>query len=370
MQHLFDKIIEPTLLLDESRCRRNIERMSNKAKANRIPLRPHFKTHQSHEVGRWFKDYGIDRIAVSSLRMAAYFAETDWQDITVAFPTNVREMGRINEIAGKTQLNLLVEELDTVHYLEKELSSRAGIFIKADTGYHRTGLGPEEFETIDQILEYSSKASKLELKGFLAHAGHSYGAQGQEDITRIHQSSLETFQLYHERYDSQYPHLIYSAGDTPTCSVMDTFPGLSEMRPGNFVFYDLSQWDIGSCKLEDVAVAMACPVVAKHPSRSEIVVYGGGVHFSKDRRSHPNGAIYYGMLVNGENGTWRTHPKNAYLKSLSQEHGIVAADEALLRKTRVGDVLLFLPIHSCMTANLMKRYLTLGGDWLSMMSYP
>jgi D-serine deaminase-like pyridoxal phosphate-dependent protein len=370
MEDLLHSIIEPTLLLDEARCRRNIERMAQKAKANQIPLRPHFKTHQSHTVGDWFRDYGIDRIAASSLRMAHYFAEDGWRDITNAFPTNIREISRINEVASKTQLNLLVEDLGTVQFLEKELHQEVGIFIKADTGYHRTGLGPEDFDLVDQLLAFTGQASKLELKGFLAHAGHSYGAHGHEDIARVHHSSLDTFQLFHDRYDSQYPELTYSAGDTPTCSAMDTFPGLSEMRPGNFVFYDLSQWDIGSCELEDIAVAMACPVVAKHPARNEIVVYGGGVHFSKDRRPHPNGPVYYGMLVNWENGNWVTHPENAYLKSLSQEHGIVAADPSLLEKTKVGDILCFLPIHSCMTADLMKRYWTLDGKRLDMMAYP
>jgi D-serine deaminase-like pyridoxal phosphate-dependent protein len=370
MEDLLQSIIEPTLLLDEARCRRNIERMAQKAKANHIPLRPHFKTHQSHAVGEWFRDYGVDRIAVSSLRMADYFARAGWEDITNAFPTNIREINRINEITSKTQLNLLVENLTAVQFLEKELKHPVGIFIKADTGYHRTGLGPEDFDLIDQLLAFTSQASKLDLKGFLAHAGHSYGAQGQADIAQVHQSSLDTFQLFHDRYDSQYPDLIYSAGDTPTCSAMDTFPGLSEMRPGNFVFYDLSQWDIGSCALEDIAVAMACPVVAKHPARKEMVVYGGGVHFSKDRRPHPNGPIYYGMQVHWENGNWATHPDNACLKSLSQEHGIVAADTTLLEKTKVGDILCFLPIHSCMTANLMKRYLTLDGEWMDMMAYP
>ncbi len=370
MQNTLNSIIEPTLLLDEKRCRRNIERMAAKAKAHNIPLRPHFKTHQSHEVGEWFRDYGVDRIAVSSLRMAAYFAEAGWQNIINAFPTNIREIHRINEIATQTQLNLVVEDLATLQFLEKELSHQVGIFVKADTGYHRTGLRPEDFDLIDQLLEYATGASKLQLKGFLAHAGHSYSARGKEEIAQIHQSHLNTFQLYHDRYDGRYPDLVYSAGDTPTCSVMDNFPGISEMRPGNFVFYDLSQWDIGSCELEDIAVAMACPVVAKHPARHEIIVYGGGVHFSKDRRSHPNGTTYYGMLANWENGGWTVNPQNACLKSLSQEHGVVAANEELLEKTKVGDILCFLPIHSCMTANLMKRYMTLKGDWLSMMSYP
>lgn len=341
--------------------------MAEKARRNDIPLRPHFKTHQSRAVGEWFRDYGVDRIAVSSLRMADYFAEAGWADIINAFPTNIREIGRINEVAAKTRLNLLVEDLVAARFLEKNLDKNAGIYIKADTGYHRTGLGPGQFDKIDEILAFVSGAKNLELKGFLAHAGHSYDVQGKAAIEQIHQASLASLQQFHERYDGQYPGLIYSVGDTPTFSAMEDFPGVSEMRPGNFVFYDLSQWAIGSCQLDDIAVAMACPVVAKHPSRNEIVVYGGGVHFSKDRRPHPTGVTYYGMMVDWEKDSWSVNKDNAFLKSLSQEHGIVAAGKQLMEKVKIGDLLGFLPIHSCMTANLMKKYMTLEGNELTMM---
>ncbi len=370
MRDLTKAIIEPTLLLDEARCRNNIRRMAEKAKANNIPLRPHFKTHQSKAIGEWFRDYGVDRIAVSSVRMAHYFTDAGWKDITVAFPTNIREIDRINELVEKTQLNLLVEDVSVAKFLEKSLKAEAGLFIKADTGYYRTGLGPEQFDQIDEILAFSTKAAKLHPKGFLAHAGHSYGANGTQDIRTIHDNSLGVFQQFRDRYEGQYPSLIYSAGDTPTASAMTAFPGVTEMRPGNFIFYDLSQWAIGSCRLEDIAVVMACPVVAKHPSRNEIVVYGGGVHFSKDRRPHPKGPTYYGLMVDWTAESWSVNEDNAYLRSLSQEHGIIKAPRQLVEEVKIGELLGFLPIHSCMTANLMKRYLTLDGQWLEMMPYP
>ncbi len=370
MKQILNSIIEPTLLLDEKRCRNNLQRMAEKAKANGIFLRPHFKTHQSKTIGDWAKDYGVNRIAVSSIRMAAYFAEAGWEDIIVAFPINTKEISRINEIASKTGLNLLLEDLESARYLEQSLTHSIGIFIEIDTGYNRTGLGLEDLDTVDELLEFVSKSSKLELKGLLAHAGHSYNVQGKNKIAEIHENSLSVFREFRLRYESAYPDLIYSAGDTPTCSTMDKFPGLTEMRPGNFVFYDLSQWAIGSCQLENIAVAMACPVVAKFPRRNEIVVYGGGVHFSKDRKPHPNGSDYYGLMVDWKNGTWSTNMDNAYIKSLSQEHGTISVSKKLMDEVKVGDILGFLPIHSCMTANLMKRYLSLDGDRISMMAYP
>ena len=81
------KITRPTLLLDEQKCRANIARMAEKASGNKLIFRPHFKTHQSLELGRWFKDYGVTSITVSSVEMAEYFS-SEWNDITFAFPLN------------------------------------------------------------------------------------------------------------------------------------------------------------------------------------------------------------------------------------------------------------------------------------------
>ena len=101
-------LTEPTLLLDKQKCIRNIQRMVEKAKKNNVVFRPHFKTHQSHEVGRWFRNEGVTRITVSSLTMAEYFAQDGWKDITVAIPVNVHEKERINRLASTITLNLLV----------------------------------------------------------------------------------------------------------------------------------------------------------------------------------------------------------------------------------------------------------------------
>jgi len=104
-----------------------------------------------------------------------------------------------------------------------------------------------------------------------------------EEIIDVHKKSEEQLIILKERYKAKYPDLILSIGDTPTCSVAEDFSGIDEIRPGNFVFYDLSQYQIGSCTIDQIAVAMACPIVAIHETRNEIVIYGGGVHFSKER---------------------------------------------------------------------------------------
>lgn len=340
--------------------------MVEKAKKNNVSLRPHFKTHQSHEIGRWFRNLGVDKITVSSLKMAEYFAEDNWKDITVAFPLNVHEIARINRIAEKATLNLLVVSPETIDWLANGLEHEVNVLIEIDNGYHRTGVDPKDFETIDHILARIERYSLLHFKGFLSHAGHSYKVNSdREKIKAIHQESLSTVLPLKEKYVSSYPNLILSAGDTPSYSVSEDFKGIDEVRPGNMVFYDLAQHKIGSCSLDQIAVAMACPVVALYPERNEIVIYGGAVHFSKDFSTLENGTSYFGKIVTSTNKGWNTNETGMYLKSLSQEHGVLHAPNEAFGKVKLGDFMYILPIHSCLTSDVMKSYLTLEGEKIS-----
>ena len=169
------------------------------------------------------------------------------------------------------------------------------------------------------------------------------------------------------KYKAQYPNLILSLGDTPSCSVSEDFEGIDEIRPGNFVFYDLTQNIIGSNELDDVAVAMACPIVAKHPKRNELVIYGGGVHFSKDRVEDPKDGVIFGRVAEKNNLVWGSCLPDAFLKSLSQEHGIVSVPAEKINAYKIGDFLWVLPVHSCMAADLMNELYTPKGGVISMM---
>lgn len=362
-------ISTPTLLLDEEKCRKNIQAMAGKARRLGLLFRPHFKTHQSHEVGRWFRNYGVTAITVSSLRMGEYFADDGWRDITVAFPVNTRERKRLSALASRVRLNLVAENTESLQALDDLLQSPVGIFIKTDTGYHRTGLEPRQSDIIDRMLQHMERSSKLEFAGFLAHAGHSYRGRRDKVVAEVHREALDVMQQLRNRYEGRYPDMIVSLGDTPTCSTMNKFPGVDEIRPGNFVFYDLTQVFIGSCDPDHIAVGLACPVVALHPNRQEIVLYGGGVHLSKDRVEDPEGRTIFGYVADWTERGWRLPDNPAYLRSLSQEHGIIKATPRLMQRTRVGDLLCVLPVHSCMTADLMKEYLSLEGKPIDMMKW-
>ncbi|RNI28875.1 alanine racemase [Rufibacter latericius] len=363
-----DQISEPTLLLNETIARANIRRMAEKANWQNVRLRPHFKTHQSWQVGEWFREEGITDITVSSVKMAQYFAKHGWQDITIAFPLNRRQLPQIAELAQQITLNLTVTSADDVAFLREHLKVPVNIWVKADTGYGRTGIRTEDTAVLDTVLQELAQMPQHTFKGFLAHAGHSYKARGVEAIAAVHQQTLEKMRALKEHYVAAWPHLQLSIGDTPCCSAMEDFSGMDEIRPGNFVFYDLTQNQIGSCQLEDIAVAMACPVVALHPDRNEVILYGGSVHFSKDMLPLPDGRTIFGLVVPLTENGWGVPLPGTAVLSLSQEHGVVRTTPELFSQFGIGSLVGVLPVHSCLTADLMKGYLTLQGERLEHLS--
>ena len=354
------QIQKPTLFLDQQKCQQNIRSMVAKAKKHGLHFRPHFKTHQSAAIGEWFREEGVKAITVSSVSMAAYFADHGWDDMIIAFPVNLREIDDINNLAEKINLNLLLDSQDVALQLQRSLRTEVGIFIEIDTGSKRSGIEANELPAIEKIVEILSKSTKTRFLGFLTHAGHTYRARNKAEVLNIHQESLSQMQSLKEHFATLNP--IISIGDTPSCSLAEDFSGADEIRPGNFVFFDLMQASIGSCTPDEIAVAVACPVVAKYPYRSELIIYGGAIHLSKDAIRLPDGSISFGRIAKLNETSWEILPEGNEIVSVSQEHGIVKLQTEFLNEFSVGDLLAIIPVHSCLTAHQLKRYLTFEGD--------
>ncbi len=352
-------ITKPTLLVDEKKCRKNIESMARKASTNNLLFKPHFKTAQSHKIGQWYREAGVEAITVSSLGMAAYFAEDGWEDITVAFPANILQMEEINQLAASIKLTLLVDNEQAIQALEQGLTSTLSIYIELDSGKGRTGVNISNTEQIEQLVKQLESTHHLYFKGFYLHAGHSYECKGEDEIRAIYEQAQPALKTLR----SLYGHVEICYGDTPTCSVIDHFENIDALSLGNFVFFDVMQVQIGACQFDDIAVAVACPVVSVNPQQNQVGVYGGGIHFSKDFIIDNNGNRSYGQIVVLNDTGWSAPIEGCYMKSLSQEHGIVTLSNEIMNKIKIGDILGVLPIHSCMTAECMGEYYTLQGEY-------
>lgn len=357
------EIQTPTILLNWNCAKANIDRMVAKASRHRLRLRPHLKTAQCLDIVRYFEACGVKHFTCSSLSMAAYFAEGGLKDITVAFPVNVREYELLNRLASQIQLNILAVNAESLRLLKTRLHHSVGVFLKVDVGTHRTGLLPHDEAGITACLREIETCRLMTFKGFLAHAGHSYDARTEVEILKVHKESTAVLRQLKAKYQPLFPELEISTGDTPTCSVAeDLWEGIDEIRPGNFVFYDLMQVAIGSCRMEDVAVALLCPVVALHADRLEAVVYGGGVHLSKDRINW-NGREIYGLPVAVTANGWQAPEPGNFVRSLSQEHGVLHCTPAFFNQLKIGSLVGILPVHSCMMADIADGYLLTTGEY-------
>jgi D-serine deaminase-like pyridoxal phosphate-dependent protein len=372
-----NQLTSPTLLVDEATCRANLTRMMERARRHDLQLAPHFKTHQSARVGEWVREAGVEAITVTSLRMATYFADHGWTDITIAMPLNPRELPALLELAARVHLTVFINGAATAARVAAAVGNsgqRLTFYTEIDTGYGRSGVRCDDPATIDAILARTATVSELRFLGFYTHSGHTYAADTPEEILAIHRTTLDRLGAVKRAFATAHPDLRLSLGDTPACSLAEEFTGISVIRPGNFVYYDLTQARLGACTREQIAICVACPVLEVHPGRGEAIIHGGWVQLGKDRLVDERGVNYYGEVVRLDADGWTIPggpaisggggPDISRVRGLSQEHGTVRLPPDLLEELRPGDLIGVLPVHACATVDAMGGVVTLAGGIL------
>lgn len=364
-QPLWQQMIKgPALVLDEDRVRANIMRMAGRLQARGAKFRPHFKTHQSAEVGRWFRDAGVEAITVSSLPMAEYFAQDGWNDILIAVTANPRNYERYLKLAEKINLHLIVDHPGQVNPFWFPHHPRLKMWIEIDIGDNRSGIPAENHDEILNLARYIEESPNMEFVGLLSHAGFTYRSRSNEDIHRMAQESGDrALKAIARIRESGFPGALLSYGDTPSCSTEHQV-GFDELRPGNFIFYDLQQVEITSCSLEDIGVVMAVPVISVRSELGRVITHGGGVHLSRDFLGDRANAQFGKVVPLTETG-WGDPIPGVSLHNLSQEHGWIKGPQEWASTLHPGDLLGILPVHSCMAVDCMNYYITTKGEKLS-----
>lgn len=347
----------PAAIVDLDIVERNCSRMAERAHDLGVSLRPHVKTHKCVEVARLSVRGHFGGICVSTLAEARFFAAEGFDDITYAVPISLARVSEAVTLAGDVRLGLLVDHVDAVESLEAE-AGRAerelDVWLKIDCGYHRAGVlpgGPESHALVEAI----TSAPHLRFAGLLTHGGHSYGCRDVEAIRAVARQERDAVVGFADELRSEgidVPGV--SVGSTPTMSVVDDLTGVTEVRPGNYVFYDAFQAAIGSCSLEDAALSVLVSVIGVHGGEvARVVTDGGALALSKDAGArHVDPEAGYGIVADVDN---RPIP-GLRLTSLSQEHGLVHGDASALDALRIGDRLRIIANHSCLAAALHDRF--------------
>jgi D-serine deaminase-like pyridoxal phosphate-dependent protein len=253
---------------------------------------------------------------------------------------------------------VLLDNPEAIEALPGPPSAPLGFHIDIDAGYGRTGIPAGEIDRVERLLETASNIPGLEFRGFYCHPGNTYKHHRSEARQDVLTGAIDGLARLKEYFASENPAAL--VGDTPGCSGAHAFPGIDEITPGNFVFSDLFQANLGVCSEDDIAVAMVCPVVGRYPERGEVVIHGGSVHFSRDQLDLA-GQTVFGKLALADGNGWKPDETPVYLTGLSQEHGTLKVPPERLSRIRIGELLHVLPVHSCLTADAMGGYRSTDG---------
>jgi D-serine deaminase-like pyridoxal phosphate-dependent protein len=363
---LIEDLVTPALLVDKVRLETNIKTMAEKAESNNVSLRPHIKTHKCIEIGKMQVNNGAAGITVATLGEALAFSNDGFDDITIAFPVAPDKIPTIVELSSQITLNILVDHPAVVEHLDnssKKDQSILNVLIKVDCGYHRCGVDPTSPSAMN-LAKKIVEASHLDFAGILTHGGHSYFAKSVDEIQAVanqEQSTMASFAAALENESKELTPRIVSIGSTPTMMKCDSIQDeITEIRPGNYVFFDYTQVALGVCDLENCAQSVLASVMGVYDDH--IVVDAGALALSQDLGStHINPDNGYGrILANYNTSIEHTGYK---IKSLSQEHGKISVNpSSTLRGATHGDKIRIIPNHSCLTQYLYDKFYLVDND--------
>jgi D-serine deaminase-like pyridoxal phosphate-dependent protein len=363
---LIEELVTPALLIDKERLENNIKNMADKAQKNDVSLRPHIKTHKCIEIGKIQVEHGASGITVATIGEANVFAKEGFDDITIAFPVALDKIPTIIDLSSKISLNVLVDHPFVVEHLNsgaKENQSILNILMKVDCGYHRCGVNPESHLAI-KLAKKISEATNLNFAGILTHGGHSYDAKTVEKIKTValeEQDVMAKFATTLKQESKDLTPKIVSIGSTPTMVMCDTIRDeITEIRPGNYVFFDCTQVALGICGLGDCAQSVLASIIGVY--ENHLVIDAGALALSKDLGStHIEPDAGYGKILrNYDTSIEHTGYK---IKSISQEHGKISVDSSsTLRKLSHGDRLRIIPNHSCLTQYMYDKFYLVEKD--------
>lgn len=343
MRHYLE-LDTPALLIHKEVMDKNIELMADKARRWGVKLRPHTKTHRTPAIARLQVAAGAKGITVAKVGEAEVMAEAGLDDIFIANEIyGIAKLMRLRALARKVRVAVGVDGSEQVKALGEVFEGEIeplDVLIEVDTGEDRTGVLTEAaaLELAKEILATPG----IRLRGVFTHEGHTYGAADVETCVKLFTKSQQDV-LAVARFLRENGVAVdeVSIGATPSLMHGDILPGITEIRPGTYVFMDAAQGraigDYGRC-----ALAVLATVVSK-PTPERVVVDAGVKALTSFTRSqgicHTPG---YGLLKGFE---------DLRLKKVYDEHGVIESAEANAR-LKIGDKVEIIPNHACPTCNL------------------
>jgi D-serine deaminase-like pyridoxal phosphate-dependent protein len=339
----------PSVVVDLDVVEKNVHRMADHARRNSVRLRPHCKTHKVPEIGRIQIAAGAAGISLAKTSEAEVFAGAGFDDIFLAYPVIGAEKGRrLLALSDRVRLAIGVDSVEgaaSVGGVFQAAGRRIDVLLKVDCGYHRVGVAPDRAPDVAKTI---AELPGIALRGVFTHAGQAYLAETRDEVQAIARREGEILVSAAESIRSRGVSVEeVSVGSTPTARSAMSVAGVTECRPGNYVYHDASQVSLGTCEVDDCAMTVLATVLSI-PAADRVVLDCGSKTLSSDPlRPRPDG---HGWILG----------RKSRIDRLSEEHGVVRAERG--ETFRIGEKVRVLPNHACVVSNLHDRIVLVRGD--------
>jgi D-serine deaminase-like pyridoxal phosphate-dependent protein len=356
---LLSDLPTPQVVVDRTRAQRNIDRIQQLASAAGKRLRPHAKTHKSPVIARWQIERGAAGVCCAKVGEAEVFVDAGIADVRLPYPVNPFNAPRVIPLMDRAVISIIVDHLAVARGWSDAME-RAGraldVLVKVDVGFHRCGIDPDAGDALEFIRAVAAMKG-LRLRGLLSHAGHGYHAASEDELCAIATREAGILTSLRDRAASSGIALEeLSVGATPTLRYSVRQPGLTELRPGNYVYFDRTQLALGSATLDECVLTVVATVVSK-PAADRIILDCGSKTLTNDQARGIANAPGYGAVLTAD-GTGVD--ETLTIERLSEEHATLR----VAGKTRLepGDRVRVLPNHSCVVSNLVDAVRLVDGD--------
>lgn len=352
----------PCCLIDKHKLQNNISRLSQRIGQLGCVIRPHVKTHKSIDVTREIINGGnVKGITVSTLREASYFFEQGIDDILYAVGITPNKLEQVAQLIQRgCDLKIVLDNLDMAKLVVQkavQLSCEFKIMIELDTDGHRSGIKPHS-EQLLEIAELLESSEFTKLIGVMTHAGESYSCFTDEAKLAMarQERDLSLFAAKRLR-QAGYACPEVSIGSSPTAHFIDNLDGITEVRAGVYVFFDLVMSGLQVCKQDDIAISVLASVIGYQKDKNWVITDAGWMAMSRDRGTSSHSVDQgYGVVTDIQGNALEGY----IVSDANQEHGIIShhqlAREISSDKFPLAGYVRILPNHACSTAAQFERF--------------
>jgi len=343
----YRELSTPALTIDLDILEQNLDRMADLCRRQGVGLRPHTKTHKTPEVARMQLQRGAVGLAVAKVGEAEVMASAGLDDILIAYPIfGGEKLRRLAQLARARRILVSLDDEATAQELSRaaqEQDATVGVLVEFDVGLHRCGLepGPACVDLARKIEQLPG----LKFRGVMTYFGNVFGT-ADERRAEAEKVAERVGKVLGAFRDSPLPVEIVSGGSTPSAEFAHLVPGLTEIRPGTYVYNDMNTYGQKACRLEDCAARVVTTVVSTAVPGRAIIDAGSKTLSSDALRSGPKAGHGYVMEA-----------PDAPLITLNEEHGYLDISKSA-HKFFVGDVLTVIPNHVCTCVNMHDEVFT------------